>query len=545
MTVQIQESYNLEGRYIALSHCWGSTQTCITTSQNLLERKRSIPWVALPKTFQDSIIYSLQLGVHYLWVDALCILQDNPDDWQIESAKMGDIYRNSFLTLAATASKNGQGGCFSSYDDRVLPKEYELDSCQSAGTSIMVREKIQHWIIPPSAATLEHHPLLTRGWTFQERLLSPRVLHFCGGEMVWECQSQTVCECHGDAAKSNPTNQFSQSLQSLLSSQNSSTVRSQSRDLRPGTPSRNSEPGNRLTLGDPALSELWHRIVEQYSALNLTKETDRLPALSGLAQRASSVLGNYVAGLWSKTLVSNLMWRVNKLDMKHGRPSKHNGASWSWVSVTGTVSYWSDLEVDKYLEEVNSVHNEESAMRSSMIKMALLRAGTIQRSSFTFLPVGHHVVSASKDPFGSISSATLVLVRHLQPAILKYVYTRQGIGSGSGYGRREVDKLKYEIQIGFIELPFFADYVLCEEGKYHIEEHHQLYMVVVHPDVCLVLRKTASAVDLWMGALLSNENDLLVSTYERVGIVKQPRAFLDTYLLDWMAGGREELVMIN
>ncbi|KAF8851360.1 HET-domain-containing protein [Acephala macrosclerotiorum] len=405
IAVRIEEDVIEGSRYIALSHCWGATQTCVTTSQNISEFKNAIPWTALPKTFQDSIVYSLALSVRYLWIDALCILQDDPEDWEIESSKMSDIYRNSFMTLAATASKNGQGGCFPSKKD--MPNEYELDSCHSQTTMIMVREKIKHWTVSPTATTLEHHPLLTRGWTFQERILSPRVLHFCGHELVWECKHQALCECGGFAAKQNALEQYSQFIK-----ETEAPTQSQLTD----SPSSKIESEDSSVKGDRRfLSEQWHHFVEQYSALNLTHETDRLPALSGLAKRASSVLGVYVAGLWSETFVTNLMWRVDKLDERRAPPTKYIAPSWSWASVNGPATYWPDLNlilkeqlhaikrIDHIKEWFTKELNRE-LLRLRFLRQALSRAGTVYNSGFTFLPVGHLVKSASKNPFGSVSS---------------------------------------------------------------------------------------------------------------------------------------------
>ena len=111
--VRLVENGSQLGRYIALSHCWGSSQLCVLDFKTISQFKKSIPWSRLPKTFQDAIIFSAKLGVNHIWIDALCIAQDDPDDWERESAKMADIYQNSFLTLAATASSSGMGGCFS------------------------------------------------------------------------------------------------------------------------------------------------------------------------------------------------------------------------------------------------------------------------------------------------------------------------------------------------------------------------------------------------------------------------------------------------
>lgn len=148
---------------------------------------------------------------------------------------------------------------------------------------------------------------------------------------------------------------------------------------------------------------------------------------------------------------------------------------------------------------------------------------------------------AGKNPFGAVSSGSLKLRRHLQSAQMKYVYTRHGFGSSQG--RREIDKLKYDIQIGHIELPFFADHILCDEGPHHLDENQEVWVMALHPHVCLVLKKTGSLSPLLDSSCPLDESS--IPTFQRIGIVRQPLAFLDTYLLDWMASARPELVMIN
>jgi hypothetical protein len=145
--VKLVENSMEKGRYIALSHCWGSAQHCTLTSKTLPEFKFSIPWHILPKTFQDAIIFSTKLDVYYIWIDALCIIQDAPTDLEIESAKMADIYQDSYLTLAATGSSNDVGGCFPRGEYPATAAEYELSVRRSLFHShhIMVRKKVEHW----------------------------------------------------------------------------------------------------------------------------------------------------------------------------------------------------------------------------------------------------------------------------------------------------------------------------------------------------------------------------------------------------------------
>ncbi|KAK7966438.1 uncharacterized protein PG986_000715 [Apiospora aurea] len=166
-------------KYATLSHCWGQGWRCTLNKANLEDRKAGVPWKELPKTFQDAIRFCLRRDLHYLWIDSLCIIQDDPGDWQLESAKMADTYQNSYITLAATAAATRGIGMF--------PKKvYVLHGGPSPSVSLD---------LPAVYEVHAREPATHEGWAFQERLLSPRALHFCKEEMVWECRSVTGCEC--------------------------------------------------------------------------------------------------------------------------------------------------------------------------------------------------------------------------------------------------------------------------------------------------------------------------------------------------------------
>ncbi|KAF4447929.1 HET-domain-containing protein [Fusarium austroafricanum] len=421
-------------RYAALSHCWGDHQSCITQASNISARKDSISWSLIPKTFQDAIRFCLELEIHFLWIDALCIIQDDHADWETESAKMADIYQNAFITLAATRASSDRGGCFNETIQRV--PQYTLESSLRGTTQkIMVREKLTHWEMPPTQRSKDLHPLLTRGWVFQERILSPRVVHFSSREMIWECRQEVACECgsmetraierfdrvfggsgaEDDKAylaldnKSKGPSEFEfNTLQEFLDSSvalhrpfsvpwhskpwtpigtgplqvtdllitpdNATSsarglkqklwmpvqerrrsegenypenVVSESGWFRYPWPRSKEENGFFYHIDDQReSSKQWQTVLGHYSSLKLTKESDRLPALSGLASRAASQLGKYYCGLWSNTFISDLLWRVNTLHEGVNRPSRYRGPTWSWVSTTGAVRYWEQLGVN-------------------------------------------------------------------------------------------------------------------------------------------------------------------------------------------------------
>jgi hypothetical protein len=107
-----ENDHNCSRFYTCLSHCWGGFQPLTTTRQSLAAHKQGISWNSLPKTFQDAIDFSRRIGIFHIWIDSLCIIQDDEKDWALESSKMATIFSNAFLTIGATASQDARGGCF-------------------------------------------------------------------------------------------------------------------------------------------------------------------------------------------------------------------------------------------------------------------------------------------------------------------------------------------------------------------------------------------------------------------------------------------------
>lgn len=100
-------------RYIALSHCWGDAKTVPQTREDLLSKHlQHIPPIKLSKTFEDAIVVTKELGIHYLWIDSLCIVQGSVDDFEKEYSNIYDIYRSLYSTLSALGSADGSGGLF-------------------------------------------------------------------------------------------------------------------------------------------------------------------------------------------------------------------------------------------------------------------------------------------------------------------------------------------------------------------------------------------------------------------------------------------------
>lgn len=183
-------------RYITLSHCWGSDTSdsrlllLMNTAQSLREDQ---PLSLLPRTFRDAFTIIERLNVRYLWIDRLCIFQDSQDDWRRESSSMGYIYKNALLNISALSAKNDGGGCFVSRDPAKVTATIVnicVDGPNNPKPYRFRMEKGWAWRM-----TFESEPLPNRGWILQERVLSPRVLHF-GKQVFWECGECNCCELH-------------------------------------------------------------------------------------------------------------------------------------------------------------------------------------------------------------------------------------------------------------------------------------------------------------------------------------------------------------
>jgi hypothetical protein len=190
--VKLYETHNEIAQYVCLSHCWGKAPiTHTTTTSTLRQYQGHIAWSALPRTFQHAIIFTQKLRIRYLWIDSLCIIQDDKEDWRKQSAMMCSVFQGS-------ASSDSRGGLFfkASLDER----GYSIWNRQAgeAKWQVCVRRPIQHFSFFEGGKSLkEASPLLKLAWVFQERLLAPRLLHFGPQELIWECADEISCECSG------------------------------------------------------------------------------------------------------------------------------------------------------------------------------------------------------------------------------------------------------------------------------------------------------------------------------------------------------------
>ena len=220
---------------------------------------------SLTRTFKDAIAVTRELGLGYIWIDSLCIVQDSPRDWEGESALMSTVYGNSTINLAAAGAIDGSHGLF------LQPENY----VGRVHIDVKIDGAVEGWDIANSLyyESVPTSPLGKRAWTLQERLLAPRTLYFSHTELFWECREL-------DARESFP-------------------------DRLPDIAKRN------LYYRDStkSISDQWGTVVQMYTQANLTYPSDKLVAISGVARRAQEQNNDeYLAGMWRKGLEQQLCW---------------------------------------------------------------------------------------------------------------------------------------------------------------------------------------------------------------------------------------------
>ncbi len=338
--------------YTVLSYCWGDGSFLKLLTSNLAELSYEIPLAKLPRTIVESFEITRRLGLRYIWVDALCIVQDSSSDWKREAALMGRIYQHAFCSIAALASQSSNGGLFRDRNvDNITPTNIQFSL--KDGT---LRSWYRSADIENQAKSFSNAALLARGWVMQERFLAPRILYFGEDQVWWECREHFASESY-------PAGSFAQHIQMSTGYHEKSQLLSSMRSTpRVGNSSHNT----------------WKRLVSHFSKTKLTFPSDRLPAFAGLAdvfmqskavshdgdpeqqshqnlsarllmlsaditkRKETRVLTRlpekYVAGLLRSDIFNALLWRVPESTTAK-RQSGGPAPSWSWASVEGQISY--------------------------------------------------------------------------------------------------------------------------------------------------------------------------------------------------------------
>ncbi|KAF4626407.1 hypothetical protein G7Y89_g11750 [Cudoniella acicularis] len=316
--------------YMTLSHCWGTAKFLKLTADTFQQLLDGIHLNVLPQSFQDAVMIAQTLGVRYLWIDSLCILQDSLEDWQQEASTMGDVYKGALCNIAASGSNDSSGGCFHTRNPRLVEPcilTTEFSDIPNGEHHIRLEDYLQ-------AGLHNDQTIFTRGWIVQERVLPPRVVHFGRNQVFWECKTSNLCETYPSGFKVTQEGWggwfgFSDYFSSLKTWD---IGRSQSAQNDPEARVRD-------------LYGIWAQLVGVYSRCNLTRAGDKLVAIAGLAKEIHKALENedeYLAGLWRQHILYQLLWYHgldgDRTDTRtSARPESYRAPSWSWASLDGKI----------------------------------------------------------------------------------------------------------------------------------------------------------------------------------------------------------------
>ncbi|VUC32986.1 unnamed protein product [Clonostachys rosea] len=361
--------------YIALSHRWGQSKPAVTLISNLRARMAGISINTLPQTFQDAVKATYSLGYEYIWIDSLCIIQDDKADWGRECPRMSDVYRGAVLTIAGPAAADSSAGFLHKREfvtnEKYTPCKLQGIEGKENGNGELIlwypgchRESTAETDVRiRRLSALDSQPdnvLQNRGWIMQEYLLSSRILYFGSFQMYFECGRASWFE-------------------STFHARNPSRYSNQDMSLKK---SLNDHVGK-----FDILLEDWHDFVTRYSLCALTNPTDKLPAISSIAHSLDPLdQQSYYAGIWGSHLPASLLWLAPddahdeaqiQPNNKSAKAAAYIAPSWSWASTKAHIRFITLQRRQICPIEVVSCDTVLSGMGPNPDRFGCVNAGTI------------------------------------------------------------------------------------------------------------------------------------------------------------------------
>jgi hypothetical protein len=391
--VHLTETCGLGFEYATPSYCWGTPHggDWLTTRNNVAARADALETDGMPKTILDSLLIASKLKIRYIWIDALCIAQDDPDDWAAKSAKMAGIYHGSILTIAAASSSSASQGCFNTKSisqPRTFRNAIKTTSVLQDGRQSSLYFHKTHVYPKPGfyEAKITRGPWALRGWTYQEQALARRILYYTDSQLLWECEHCHLAEDHFDIYG----------------------------DRYPYPIMKIDEP----IRGTEVLGMWYAGVVKEYSRRKLTYKSDKLVALSALAK--ATYLNKHVeyfAGIWKDSVLTGLLWH------RVGPGSKardHGCPSWSWASQDSGVSYALAFErenpkLPKSTVVARRARRDSDAFDASLVEFLDVSDGESTRySSAKVLDV--YTENDPLNQFGTVAGGYVVLETRITSA---------------------------------------------------------------------------------------------------------------------------------
>lgn len=303
----VETSQEKPANYTALSYISEITTSTTHSKDNGFLQSRSANSNDLPKMYHDAVIVTRALGIQYLWIDKICIPRESTE-WSKDSERFGNVFENAYLTIAASGSERVTDGLLYRRErQHHFQVPYRTDSSNSDPVSVstvsLLTEVSRRHLIE-----LKDEPLSKYLWSFQERILSKRTLHFATDQIYFEC-----------------LHQFSSEDGRFLKSRYHTTVG----ELPDGV-----EHFRKKALTDTPLSR-WCAILYDYGQRRCANPSEKLPALANVARVFQRLLQDrYVVGHWQSTLVETMDWQ----GLRAKTSGDVNIPSWSTLSIDGIPS---------------------------------------------------------------------------------------------------------------------------------------------------------------------------------------------------------------
>ncbi|KAI0188906.1 hypothetical protein EV127DRAFT_482145 [Xylaria flabelliformis] len=333
------ESKGAYHTYCALSYCWGtSSDKHKTTSKNLQRYYTAIPPHELPRTILDAIHVARGMGFKYLWIDALCIIQDDHDDWLREAVKMTQVYANAALTITTSVGSGSDDGLFRPHPDGFfnpqqlylrLPKRdliREILPARDTDLSVVRPARpLSYLALYPDAnfpfMGVMGSPIDTRAWTMQEQILSKRVLYYGNGVVLWECLDATTSEHDPDGRRG--AIQFPDNMKAKTYFHS---------HMKPKVQKKTLSTNSVEALDTDEHFAAYCRLLGGYGNRLVTNPSDRITAILGLGQIMQKVSGNeFIGGIWKGDYaLASLVWFV---EMPSPKERTRKFPTWSWASI--------------------------------------------------------------------------------------------------------------------------------------------------------------------------------------------------------------------
>lgn len=319
--------YQQTGRYMTLSHCWGRIQPPKTTKATVEAYHVAIPNGHLSKTFLDAIRLTRELGERFLWIDSLCIVQDDPSELAVQIDLMGAIFEGSYCTIAATDAKGVDGSLDTDMGLFLSRPETSKTACllvrdgntTPGGThQVFIYERLEN-LHKELLSLLRQKAWYWRGWVFQERELSRRCIFFTQEIVGWRCNLYCETERTGGQEYRHPRG---------------------APVLKTGAKAGTYDYDTRHRI-----EMLWESLVEDYSNTKLTYSSDKDKAIKGamerLNKRFAAVFHFGILDLGAEEdICSQLLWMLySRRNSLLGRDPGFAYPTWSWLAVDNPVTW--------------------------------------------------------------------------------------------------------------------------------------------------------------------------------------------------------------